>query len=496
MPACVRPRERWLWCADHTRCCAFCGRQVDQPTHPAFYREDDERHHVCNVCRAPYTCPPPTRFELMQSFTGAEIAALLEPSCIISAADSFSYELVQALRHMSVLQRSACGYDHWVRGAYLITAVEADEHDVHLEVRDRGDVEALKRALEKDGTIKLRGRTLRVRGEQALEGHVQEDAAPAAIIAALDALDDLPATVVLGTDEDNEGGSDHIAAVNLTRPIKMPPKPDFVTLIVDDVASKYPGAAEVDVVHYLGGPCNDKELACCVVPGGAPIGWAVVQSLEQALTLAHSRAMNTRRAAAAAMGVKLSNAAVVSGGQSVTLQGLKAKPELNGEQGIALLFDTASGRWDVRLRSGEGYKVKPDNLVPGEGPYGRVFCFWGDAQWSRTQLLGEIARGHWGLCRAITDDVVLPPSKRWAALDGRAVYAPVSEMTDDMVREAARIRRQRQQREETDPVSAQQRADVRAHEQAAYTIAEHQMEEQSGPPRGTGNASGTSDSRA
>ena len=91
---------------------------------------------------------------------------------------------------------------------------------------------------------------------------------------------------------------------------------------------------------------------------------------------------------------------------------------------------------------------------------------------------------------------MLPPIKRWAALDGRAVYAPVSEMTDDMVREAARLRCQRQQREETDPVSAQQRADVRAHEQAAYTIAEHQMEEQSGPPRGTGNASGTSGSRA
>ena len=31
---------------------------------------------------------------------------------------------------------------------------------------------------------------------------------------------------------------------------------------------------------------------------------------------------------------------------------------------------------------------------------GTVLCFWGDARWSRTQLLGEIARGHWGMCRA------------------------------------------------------------------------------------------------
>jgi hypothetical protein len=33
------------------------------------------------------------------------------------------------------------------------------------------------------------------------------------------------------------------------------------------------------------------------------------------------------------------------------------------------------------------------------GAHGRVYVFWGDARWSRAQLLGEIARGHWGLCR-------------------------------------------------------------------------------------------------
>lgn len=26
-----------------------------------------------------------------------------------------------------------------------------------------------------------------------------------------------------------------------------------------------------------------------------------------------------------------------------------------------------------------------------------VKCFWGDARWGRTQLLGEIARGGWGM---------------------------------------------------------------------------------------------------
>ena len=49
---------------------------VSQPTHPAFY-EDDVRYHKCNVCAAEFNIPPPTRHELMQSFTGAEIAALI-----------------------------------------------------------------------------------------------------------------------------------------------------------------------------------------------------------------------------------------------------------------------------------------------------------------------------------------------------------------------------------------------------------------------------------
>ena len=34
-----------------------------------------------------------------------------------------------------------------------------------------------------------------------------------------------------------------------------------------------------------------------------------------------------------------------------------------------------------------------------------VKVFWGDARWSRAQLLGEIARGNWGVCHAGADDV-------------------------------------------------------------------------------------------
>ena len=68
------------------------GVLVSQPTHPAFY-EDDVRHHRCNVCLSDYTCPPPSRGELMESFTGPELAALLEPGCVIASHDQFSSHL-------------------------------------------------------------------------------------------------------------------------------------------------------------------------------------------------------------------------------------------------------------------------------------------------------------------------------------------------------------------------------------------------------------------
>jgi len=98
----------------------------------------------------------------------------------------------------------------------------------------------------------------------------------------------------------------------------------------------------------------------------------------------------------------------------------------------------------VRLRNGEGKDVKPDNLKPpsGEGlsekaaKNGLVLVFWGNATWSRTQLLGEIARGHWGLCKGSVQELVSPPAERWAGLQGRLAFAPVTEMTEGFMRAA------------------------------------------------------------
>lgn len=469
--------QKWV----HLNCLRRWQRMVlvEQPTHPAFWKEDnDARHHVCGVCKTKFTCAPPTRFELMSNFTGAEIAALVSDGCVISAHETFSEELEEQLGQMNGLQTRMCGYQHWARGAYLITGVEPDEEqDVQLRLHDAGDVRAFRAALVEGGALKYRGRTLHIQRKGPLEDLPMD----ADIVEALEALE-TPATIYLKTEVEVDGGNDHVTAVNLTRPTRLPPKPDKVRMAVDAIASQYPGAADVEIEHFLGGPCDDMALSCCVVPGGAPQGWAVVKDLDVALTLAYSRAANTRVAAAAAMGVDVSHPSVVSGGQSVTLAGLKGRPELNGEPGVALLFDKDSGRWQVRLRNGEAVKVRPGNLDPGDGRDGRVLAFWGDAQWSRTQLLGEIARGHWGLCKASVDVIaVLDTDNRWDAARSRSVYAPVTEMTDAALRQAGdqmgRMRQQRAQREETEPeLSQQQRAD-----ETVYAVAEHQQEAESTP---------------
>jgi hypothetical protein len=187
-----------------------------------------------------------------------------------------------------------------------------------------------------------------------------------------------------------------------------------------------------------------------VVTGGSSVGWTTAEAgLVPALSLAFGRAS------------RCDEQGELVGGQAVRLVGLQSRPELNGAEGITLRFDPEAGRWLVRLADGDGKSLKPTNLEalwPRGPPLGQqdaaaaaepedaelvgpnapppggptVLVFWGDAQWSRVQLLGEIARGHWGLCRASVADLIAPPSRRRAGLDGRLVFAPQSEMTEQL----------------------------------------------------------------
>ena len=508
-PCSCKGGQKWV----HTVCLRRWQRMVlvSQPTHPAFYR-DDVRHHKCNVCGAAFTNTPPTRHELMESFTGSEIAALLEPGYIIGAAKVFSDELARQLMGLPAFHRDASGYEHWIRGCYLITSVDQDNGRVEVPVETNQTLAFLRRAVEaqdeedeeeaetrRDGRadsrlgsddeggsteaapsaagapapaggaesnpaasrpleLTLRGKRFRIMPEGALAGTPDVDLrhafgalrAPCAAHVVLAAIEYLL--------DGSQCGNDHIAAVNLARPIAEANLPDRAEVgeTLSAARKRFGDAAveALDVEHYRGGPVGEDEIDCCVVLGGGGAGWTVVKDLHSAIRLALSRAGtagagrvagddgSSDGGAPAAKRQACANRPAaqggVCGGQTVRLRGLQARADLNDELGLALRFNAAAGRWLVRLRNGEGKRVKPANLEPLQGSGGRVFVFWGNAAWSRTQLLGEIARGHWGLCKASVAEVISPVEERWAGLDGRMAFAPITAMTEDFVATAQR----------------------------------------------------------
>ena len=445
----------------HRRCLRRWQRMVlvSQPTHPAFY-QDDVRHHKCNVCSAEFNIPPDAPRAHGVLHRRRDRGAHLR--CVIGSHPDFDAQLSSQMRRMDPLQRLVCGYRHWIGGAYLITGVVPDDGVETLPVRTDATLDAIRSRLGRDGenplVLVVGGRALTVVAEGSLEGVAPERME--------DALRQLraPATLVLSSGTTPDCGEDHVSAVNLTRPLRLDDAEDedpatspspLETTTTDDDASypptgwavearrvvraameaacaKYAGARGVEVSHFRGGPCESDALVSSWSPAGASRvdggddeGEA---GLREAIELAHGRAARRHGDAQGD----------VSGGQTVRLRGLQARPELNGEIGLALRFEPDSGRWLLRLRNGDGKRVKPANVEPMEGAGGRVLAFWGDARWSRAQLLGEIARGHWGLCRGSVGEVTTPASERHAALEGRLAYAPVTEMTEECMRQQRR----------------------------------------------------------
>ena len=448
-PCACKGGQKWV----HLACLRKWQRLVlvSQPTHPRFYA-DDPRHHTCNVCKAAFTCAPPTRLELMSSFTGPELGALIQSECVIGSHQTFSEELEAQLEQLGGADANpyARSLAHWARGVYLIHTVEPAQNRFDIPLDSTAHLRAIASRLDDDLTMTIDGDALRLvavgsAGEfnaagVPTEGEDVWTSEPEHLRAAVAPDNEVPiggAPLILRFEKVVAPGcgEDHVTAVNLARPA-----PDnarrarVVTAALDALAKKHSNA-DVKVEQYIGGPCNDREIACCVVPGGRGCGWTVVQTLEEGLELAHARTRVTTTVLDASLAME---AAAVRGGQTVRLAGLQARPDLNGEIGVALRFVEKSRRWEVRLSDGEGKQLKPANLEPLSHAGGRVLAFWGDAQWSRTQLLGEIARGHWGLCRASVAELTADVPERWAALTPRLVFAPETEMMEDSIRESRR----------------------------------------------------------
>ena len=349
-----------------------------------FY-SDDDRHHTCNVCKSTYTCPPPTRAELMESFTGAEIAALIRVNQVIGSHAVFSVALggeatgsgdggPGGVRSCLAVNPNL----HWVRGAYLITVVEADTGrvDVHLGRDDYGLFRRMR------GTITSEGRTYNLEMPEglldlksAVDLQCPSGAVPSSSSTSSSAPPNLlgrylshfpsPSSRVTVAFVDRSGpdcGSDHIRAVNLTRPIPLedlsaPMKAATSRALARARSAVFPDD-DVDVVdfqaldvrHYAGGPCDCGKVNRCLVMGGGGSGWTQVSSLYRAFVLALGR--RGRKGPGG-----------VGEGDEVEVVGLRGRVDLNGQRGVALKYGEEEGRWNVRLRDGKGVRIKPDNLT-------------------------------------------------------------------------------------------------------------------------------------
>jgi hypothetical protein len=305
------------------------------------------------------------------------------------------------------------------QGAYLISGVEEDKGTHELPIIDEALLDRFRQRLDDNLCLAVEGSEMRVAAAGSLEGIPEAQLREK--LAALKA----PVNLVLANKVSPNFGDDRVAAVNLTQrtePISQPQ----VDQAMNQACEKYYGARRVKLMHYQGGFINAHKITVCLVPGGEGRGWTLEKDLSKAIELAHSRAVKRYDAQGK-----------IAGGQTVRLTGLQGAAHLNGEVGLALRFIAEVGRWLVCLSNGETKQVKVSNLEPLEGGTGRVYVFWGMACWSRTQLLGEIARGQWGVGQATLQDIARRESERKRGLDGRLAFAPVTEMTEDFMRDAS-----------------------------------------------------------
>lgn len=302
---------------------------VSQPTHPAFYQRD-VRQEVCNVCKGKFDPPPPERAVLMAGFTGAELAGHLREGSLIVTEPRTSRQMARTLRTM----RGAGSLKHWIKGIYLITAVETGS------ASDGGDcITALNltRRIEPSG---LPPRLLR----HAVECAEQVD---------------LPTREAADADSeaaDAEGqATDAEAAVD----------------VVDgEAGTAHPAAAAVTVTleHYLGGPCIPFR----------PTGLALMRDpnnpeVQATLTVTDHVALGP-------------------------LPGVVGTGDGGAPEGSAGEWEDG-GRWISGDLAVVCALVRRETARRG-GTHAAVRAVWGDARWARAQLLGEIARGHWGMCAA------------------------------------------------------------------------------------------------
>lgn len=298
---------------------------VSQPTHPAFY-ERDPRHYKCNVCNGLFTCEPPTRLELMASFTGPELGALMAPGCVIASHATFTAELTAQMEDMPEFLQERSSYAHWRGGVFLITEVEPLDATLTAPIGSAASFDSVRERLGDDLTLSLHGQSLRLVPGGAFAG-VAPEALPDALAAA---SYNAGMRLVLERTPPPGCGDDHVTAINLARELSEPVDVEAYEEARRKVLARFPGSEHVRVVHYIGGPCSTDEVSHCVVTGGVGPGWTVLTQLDEAIELAHRRSLEVCEGQGA-----------VRCGQAVHLVGLQVRASAMASSGFGWLLNAS-----------------------------------------------------------------------------------------------------------------------------------------------------------
>lgn len=431
------------------------GVLVSQPTHPDLYG-DDVRHRICNVCKSSYTCEPPTRLELMQSFTGEELASLVAAGCLIGSARGFCSDVRRQLEGIPEPLLEHVVDRHWLDAVFLIVRVLEDSGPVDLRLRDADGLRTFADQLSEDWCWELQGRSFRL----LFEGSLEAAAGLPDRAAKLEAIRTLkvPASVKLSPVADSDVGEDGIIAVNLTRPFDFLPTPGnarrwvrYQRALVQALPAGQRLPPNVVVRHFVGGPCR-RDAVGAVLVAAAPQHYEVLNSFPAAFSslqeLQKRWAEEGNAAPAAVSSAAASDAPAVASAAAPDVVAADAAAA-DVAAAPALAADPAAGGSDgaveplaKRPRTGEAGDTTDGDGTCGPGPARtvRLHVFWGSAGWSRCQLIGEIASGSWGLCRSSIGDVVDTAAEAlYEAAHPRLIFAPRTEMSESYDREARGI---------------------------------------------------------
>eukprot|EP00300_Choanocystis_sp_HF-7_P000308 c10254_g1_i2.p1 GENE.c10254_g1_i2~~c10254_g1_i2.p1 ORF type:complete len:333 (+),score=65.94 c10254_g1_i2:31-1029(+) len=181
-------------------------------------------------------------------------------------------------------------------------------------------------------------------------------------------------TQVVRNDAEEDGGS--VVAVNLAWPIETLPEP--LAAVLEEqlgpnaVASDDPSRPQVNMSHFIGGPCTPLH----------PTALAIIPQSD----------LNSL------------------GNSTVNLSPCWNDPEQPPHESNSGPLCAVWGE------VAEVYNVAVESATRNNLQTTTIKVFWGDARWNRAQLLSETARGSWGMCGALHKDYDQMPATLWKTL--------------------------------------------------------------------------------